>query len=86
MNESNTIFQADESRIGWLHVPEALFDNSLAKIHRAAHQGQDQSAEDLTTVFFKNTDRQIKDKIIASWVTTRTFTVEYAYKILLTDF
>lgn len=76
LNDFNTMFQADESRIGYLKDEiTILLRKFMGKFVKAKVI---QSAEDLTDVPFKDTECQLHDNIIAIGVTTRAYMVDHA--------
>jgi hypothetical protein len=76
LNDFNTMFQADESRICYLKEEiTTLLRKFMGKFVKAKVI---QSAEDLTAVPFKNQDYQLNDNIIAIGVTTRAYMVDHA--------
>ncbi|XP_062610502.1 uncharacterized protein LOC134272272 [Saccostrea cucullata] len=79
LNEFNTIFQADEAKIGYLKEEMVtLLRKFLGKFVRAMII---QSTEDLTTVPFEDRNHQLNDNIIAVGVTTRAYMVDHADEI-----
>ena len=76
LNDFNTMFQADESKIGYLKDEITFF---LRKIMGKFVKAKIiQSAEDIKAVSFKDSDCQLQDNIIAVGVTTRAYIVDHA--------
>ena len=77
LNDFNTMFQADESKIGYLKDEITfLLRKFMGNVVKAKII---QSTEDLTAVSFKNC--QFQDNIIAVRVTSRAYMVDHADEI-----
>lgn len=79
LNDFNSLFQTDESRIGYLKDEISQITILLRKfMGKFVKAKVIQSAEDLTDVPFKDSECQLHDNIIAIGVTTRAYMVDHA--------